>query len=111
VKTATSSPEALLLLQGWLPDILVSDIGLPGQDGYELIRLVRALAPERGASVPAVALTAYAREEDQQRCLSSGFQGHVAKPFDPSHLVATLRAVADRSTSPRGGRRITDRCA
>jgi signal transduction histidine kinase len=110
VKTATTSPEALSLVQRWLPDVLVSDIGLPGQDGYELIRMVRALAPEHGAAVPAVALTAYAREEDQQRALSSGFQGHIAKPFDPSHLVATLRAVADR-TSPWGARRITDKCA
>jgi CheY-like chemotaxis protein len=94
-------------MQRWMPDILLSDIGLPGQDGYELIRRVRALTPEQGATVPAVALTAYAREEDKRYALSCGFQGHIAKPFEPSQLVGTLRAIADQGVG-RSGRRARD---
>jgi hypothetical protein len=73
--------------------VLVSDINMPGMDGYELIRRVRAMAPEQGGRIPAVALTAYARAEDRLRALQSGYQTHVPKPVEPAELeivVATL---------------------
>src|SRR5262249_42659040 len=77
VKAATSAREALETLEKWHPDVLVTDIGMPGEDGYELIRKVRAQESDRNKKVPAVALTAYTRAEDRVRALSSGFQLHV----------------------------------
>lgn len=96
VVTADSAAAALRLIEATLPDVLVSDIGLPDTDGYEFIRLVRALAPERGGRIPAIALTAFARAEDRIRALRAGFAVHVSKPVDPSELVATVASVAGR---------------
>jgi signal transduction histidine kinase len=79
-----------------VPDVIVSDIGLPGEDGYELLRKVRSLAPDRGGKVPAAALTAFARAEDRLRALEAGFETHLAKPLDPSELVATVARLAGR---------------
>jgi CheY-like chemotaxis protein len=76
-----------------VPDILVSDIAMPGEDGYAFIRKVRARKAEEGGEVPAVALTAYARGEDQMKALSAGFQVHVGKPIEPSHLVRVIASV------------------
>jgi len=76
--------------------VLITDIGMPGADGYELLRRVRELGPARGGRVPAIALTAFARSEDRTRALRSGFMVHVSKPVDPSELVATVVAVAGR---------------
>lgn len=90
VKACGSAPEALELLQQWRPDILMSDIGMPGEDGYTLINKVRALPPERGGRTPAAALTAYAREEDRQRALAAGYQMHVAKPISSGQLLAAI---------------------
>jgi CheY-like chemotaxis protein len=91
-----------------VPDVIVSDIGMSGQDGYDLIRHVRLLAPEHGGRVPAVALTAYAAPVDQSRALASGFQEYVAKPYEPESLVNAVAAAA-RSSHPewldRGRRR------
>ena len=81
--------------------MLVSDIGMPGEDGYALIRRVRALGPDRGGQVPAAALTAYAKGEDGQRVLSAGFQVHLPKPVQPADLanvVATLARPRPRRT-------------
>ncbi|HEY8459183.1 MAG TPA: PAS domain S-box protein [Blastocatellia bacterium] len=93
VTTATGAPQALDALASEKMDVLVSDINMPEMDGYELIRRVRAMEPEKGGRIPAVALTAYARAEDRLRALQSGYQTHVPKPVEPSELeivVATL---------------------
>ena len=96
VVTAASAHEALELMEAQPPQILLSDIAMPGQDGYALIRKVRSLPPHRGGTVPAIALSAYTREEDRRRSLASGFQGHLGKPVDPAELIGTLaRWAAD----------------
>ncbi|MDQ3212864.1 MAG: response regulator, partial [Acidobacteriota bacterium] len=96
VTTAASASEALEALRRAKPDVVISDIGMPGEDGYALIRMIRALPPDEGGDVPAVALTAYARSEDRTRALLSGFQSHVAKPVEPTELVATVASLARR---------------
>ncbi|HEY0406842.1 MAG TPA: PAS domain S-box protein [Pyrinomonadaceae bacterium] len=97
VTTAGSVVEALDLIERLRPDVLVSDIGMPGEDGYELIRKVRALAPEKGGRVPAVALTAYARTEDRLRVLRSGYQMHIPKPVELTELVAIVANLSERA--------------
>jgi signal transduction histidine kinase/ActR/RegA family two-component response regulator len=96
VLTAAGADEALRLVREDRPDVFVSDIGMPQTDGFELLRRVRALGPEQGGRVPAIALTAFARSEDRIRALRAGFVVHVAKPVDPSELVATVASVAGR---------------
>jgi PAS domain S-box-containing protein len=96
VMAVGSAPEAIAALEELKPDVLVSDIGLPQQDGYALIRSVRLLETEQG-KIPAVALTAYARGEDREAALSAGFQSHLAKPVEPSELVAVVVSVARRN--------------
>ncbi|HEY9627855.1 MAG TPA: PAS domain-containing protein [Coleofasciculaceae cyanobacterium] len=93
VVTANSSQQALTLLKVENPDVLVSDIGMPGVDGYQLIRQVRSLPPEQGGKIPAVALTAYARTEDRKLALLSGYQMHIAKPVEPSELIAIVSSL------------------
>jgi len=90
VRVAGSSAQAIEILDRWIPDVLVSDIGLPEEDGYALIRRVRARLPAGGGNVPSVALTAHAREEDRRLALEAGYQRHVAKPPDPSELVSVV---------------------
>ncbi|MEK7355270.1 MAG: response regulator, partial [Bdellovibrionota bacterium] len=90
VVTAASAEEALSALEDVRPEILVSDISMPDMDGYELIRRVRKLPRESGGTLPAVALTAYARDEERQRALNAGFQMHVAKPVDASTLLDAI---------------------
>ncbi|MBD2099864.1 response regulator [Leptolyngbya sp. FACHB-261] len=92
VATATSVAEALTVLLSFQPDALVSDIGMPGENGYELMRRLR----EQGQQLPAIALTAYAKPEDQERALAAGFQRHLAKPTEPVTLVATLSSLLNR---------------
>jgi PAS domain S-box-containing protein len=96
VTEAASADEALDLLSTARPDVIVSDIAMPGQDGYALIRRVRALPEAEGGVTPAVALTAFARVEDRTRAMLAGFQNHVAKPVDPAELVAALGALRRR---------------
>ncbi len=91
VLTATSAAEALVLMKSHRPDILVSDIGMPEHDGYELIERVRGLPA--GTSLPAIALTALARSEDRTRALRAGFQTHVAKPVEPAELIAVVESL------------------
>jgi len=97
VKAAGSAVEALEVLEHWKPDVLIADIGMPGEDGYGLIRKVRALSPERGGSTPTVALTAYTREEDRLHALSAGYQVHLAKPITGAELAAAVANLAGRS--------------
>ena len=99
VITAGTMEEALALVERRKPDVLISDIGMPGTDGYELLRRVRALGTDKGGKVPAIALTAFARSEDRTRALRAGFLVHVSKPVDPSELVATVASVAGRVAS------------
>lgn len=92
--TAVASvDEALAVLEQAKPDILISDIGMSEQDGYTLIRKLRSLEPEKGGRIPAIALTAYTREEDRLEALSAGFQQHLSKPIDPNKLIAAVANV------------------
>jgi len=93
VQTADGAAAALEVLDRWRPDALVSDIGMPDEDGYSLIAKVRALSREQGGQTPALALTAYARTEDRVRALSAGFQMHMAKPVEPAELVAVVSTL------------------
>jgi signal transduction histidine kinase/CheY-like chemotaxis protein len=102
VKTCGSAGEALALLKEWRPDVLLSDIGMPDEDGYSLINKVRALPPERGGQTPAAAFTAYAREQDRERALAAGYQMHIAKPISSDQLVSAIAQLAgiDFESSP-----------
>ncbi|HEY9668497.1 MAG TPA: ATP-binding protein, partial [Coleofasciculaceae cyanobacterium] len=90
VRAASSAQEALLVLTQAKPDILLSDIGMPDMDGYMLIQKVRTLAPEQGGQIPAIALTAYAGETNQQQVIAAGFQKHISKPIEPEVLVQAI---------------------
>lgn len=94
VTTAATVEEAITLVRNNHPDIVISDIGMPGEDGYVLIKRLRALAPEDGARTPAVALTAFARTEERTKALVSGFNMHVPKPVEPAELLAVLASLA-----------------
>ncbi|HVG11105.1 MAG TPA: ATP-binding protein [Thermoanaerobaculia bacterium] len=97
VRTCASVAEAISALQEYRPDVLVSDIGMPEQDGYSLIKKVRALNAESGGRTPAVALTAYARVEDRLQALSAGYNMHVSKPVEPTELAVVIASLANRS--------------
>ena len=95
VTDVASVQEALDAIKAGKYDVLVSDIGMPERDGYDLIRNIRNLAPEEGGRIPAVALTAYARFEDRLKALSAGFQMHVPKPVEPAELLTIVAGLAD----------------
>lgn len=97
VLTAGGADEALALLQKHTPTVLVSDIGMPNVDGYELLKRVRALKQPAGRRIPAIALTAFARSEDRTRALHAGFLVHVAKPVEANELLASVASVAGRA--------------
>jgi len=97
VQTVTTAREAFEILQTWNPDLLVADIGMPGEDGYTLIGKIRALKPEQGGAIPAVALTAYARVEDRVKTLSAGYQMHVPKPVEPLELMTIIASLVRRT--------------
>ncbi len=90
VTTAASAVQALELLNQSIPDLLLCDIGMPEMDGYSLIRQIRKWSPQQGGNMPAIALTAYAGEINQQQALAAGFQMHISKPVDPEELVQTI---------------------
>ncbi|HEV2292529.1 MAG TPA: PAS domain S-box protein [Tepidisphaeraceae bacterium] len=94
---AASAAEALHLVRTERPDVLVADVGMPGEDGYSLIKRVRALGPQNGGGVPSAALTAYARPEDRVKAVLAGFQMHLAKPVEPAELIATVASLAGRT--------------
>ncbi|HEX8651047.1 MAG TPA: PAS domain S-box protein [Pyrinomonadaceae bacterium] len=96
VVTARSAGEALEAMATTVPGVLISDIGMPGEDGYGLIRRVRALPVESGGRVPAIALTAYARVEDRMQALKAGYQMHVPKPVELAELVAVVASLVRR---------------
>jgi signal transduction histidine kinase/CheY-like chemotaxis protein len=100
VRVCASTDEAMGVLNEWNPDVIVSDIEMPDEDGYELIRKVRRLEAEKGGrTVPAVALTAYGRVEDRLQALSAGYQIHMAKPAEPNELALVIASLATRSAS------------
>jgi CheY-like chemotaxis protein len=101
VAEAPTARAALRVFEGFRPDVVVTDIGMPGEDGYSLLRRLRQVPA--GASVPVIAVTAYARLEDRARALESGFQAHVAKPFEPVELAAVVERFsrgASRGSTP-----------
>jgi CheY-like chemotaxis protein len=95
--TAATADEALAMLTRVQPQVLVSDIGMPNVDGFELLRRIRALGADKGGALPAIALTAFARPEDRTQALHAGFAVHVAKPVEPVDLIATVASVAGRA--------------
>lgn len=99
VRCSESAAEALRALKNWQPDVLVSDIGMPVEDGYSLIKSLRKLRSRRAKQIPAVALTAYATSEDRARALAAGFQMHLAKPIEPKSLIRSIAAAGGRIIS------------
>jgi PAS domain S-box-containing protein len=97
VKTVASVAEALSALGQWEPDVLVSDIEMPGEDGYDLIRKVRSAEAGTGKRMPAVALTAHARVEDRMRALTAGYDAHISKPVEPAEFVTVIATVVRRA--------------
>jgi CheY-like chemotaxis protein len=100
VHSAESASDGLVALAGYHPDIVLCDLSMPGEDGFSVIRKVRALEPNQGGKVPVVALTAYADREHVQQCLDAGFDAHLAKPMDVADLARLIVALA-------GGRKLT----
>ncbi len=96
VTAAASAANALATLAQCQPDVIISDIGMPEQDGYRLIHQIRALPADQGGQIPAIALTAYAGERDQQQALTAGFQTHIAKPVDAATLVVAISAIVQQ---------------
>jgi len=94
VSTAASVRSAITSIDDWLPDVVVSDIAMPLEDGYVFIERLRHLVTERGLSIPAIALTAYARAEDRARALAAGYLEHLVKPVEPAHLLSVLATLA-----------------
>ena len=100
VTAAASAGEAMEAMRRATPDLLVCDIGLPGEDGQELIRKVRALEAERGGRIPALALTAYAGQTHREKALAAGFDQQVSKPVVPAELVAQVALLAGSPARP-----------
>ena len=99
--TAASVRDAVGVFETRRPDLIVSDIGMPREDGYSLIRKIRSRAPVDGGLTPAVALTAHTRADDRNRSLRAGFQSHLSKPVDPAELVAVVRSLVGGTDAPR----------
>ncbi len=97
VTTAANARSALSAFRDAPPDILVSDLGMPDVDGFELLARVRALGADAGGNVPAVALTAFARSEDRLRALEAGFRAHISKPVEPSELIAAVASISTQN--------------
>jgi len=97
-QASNSVQEAFVSMADWEPDILLTDINMPGEDGYSLISKLRSLTPEQGANIPAIALTALARQEDSEQALSAGFQLHIAKPIDIESLAEAIVTLTNKSS-------------
>ncbi len=110
-RTAASVAEAMTILKGLspeqYPDVLVSDLSMPEEDGYSLIRQVRQLSPEQGGRLPAIALTAFGRMEDRVRVLGAGFQSHVIKPVEAEELVAVIASLVNQQSRQKDFRPTT----
>jgi PAS domain S-box-containing protein len=97
VIACASADEGLETAKSFRPDVVISDIGMPGKDGYQFIRELRQIAQDIGKKFPAVALTAFARSEDRTRAMMAGYQVHIAKPIEPQELLATVGSLAGRT--------------
>lgn len=97
IRCCESAAEAMKFVRDWKPDLLVSDIGMPVEDGYAFIKKIRKLRSKRAREIPAIALTAYATDEDRALALSAGFQMHLPKPIEPEALVESVAATLKRS--------------
>lgn len=104
VTAAKSAAEAVSAMEEELPQVLICDIGMPGEDGYSLIRRLRARGAARGGGIPAAALTAYARSEDRARALAAGFDLHVPKPVEPGDLASAVRNLLGKTVLRASGR-------
>ncbi len=93
VRIAVSTADALEVFHEWKPDVLISDLAMPVEDGYALIGKIRALSPEQGGNIPAAALTAYAAETDRHKSSAAGYQIHIAKPVDPAAIVTAVAEI------------------
>ncbi|RYE82625.1 MAG: hybrid sensor histidine kinase/response regulator, partial [Myxococcales bacterium] len=102
VRHADSAAEGMRLFEAEPPDVLVSDIGMPITSGYDFIAMIRALPPESGGHVPAIALTAYARTEDRSQALNAGFNAHLTKPVELRELVVVITALVQHAAQSRG---------
>lgn len=102
VQATASAAEGFEALRRWEPDVLISDIGMPFEDGYSLIERIRALPDEEGGQIAAIALTAHARTEDRLQALSSGFDAHVKKPLEPVELVTVIASLTRRAGKGSG---------
>jgi len=102
IRTAATAREAFESISAWKPDVLVSDIGMPEEDGYVLIRKVRSLSAEQGGNIPALALTGYAGPEEGERAIQAGYQMHMAKPAEPTRLVNDIAGLASTSIAGQG---------
>jgi signal transduction histidine kinase/ActR/RegA family two-component response regulator len=101
VRTAASAANAWTEIERHPPDVVLSDIGMPDEDGYALVRRLRARSGSRGAGIPAVAITAYASDQDRLAAQAAGYQAHVAKPFEPSEVARLVAALGRTSQGPR----------
>ncbi len=99
VLAVSTADEAIAALAQFKPEVLLSDIGMPDIDGYMLIRKIRALPAEQGGTIPAIALTAYASEQDKQLALAAGFQRHVSKPVEPAIVINTITTLLEQARS------------
>ncbi|HVV53214.1 MAG TPA: response regulator, partial [Polyangia bacterium] len=94
VRAAAGAGEALRAIAADRPEVVISDVGLPGESGYELVRRLRQLPPEQGGRIPAAALTAYSRPEDRRQALRAGFEMFLPKPVEPAELLAAVATLA-----------------
>jgi CheY-like chemotaxis protein len=103
VVTASSAEEAMQQVERDAPDLLLSDIGMPDEDGYSLVSRIRALPRDQGGAMPAACLTGYVSADDRRPSLLAGFSMHVPKPIDPAELVAVVASLARMATALRAG--------
>ena len=96
VRACTSATEACKMIKKWKPQVIVSDIGMPGEDGYDLMRKVRTLTPKSGGNIPAIALTGYAGAVDESKAYAAGYQVHMTKPVELRELAATIAKLSGR---------------
>jgi CheY-like chemotaxis protein len=105
VLTAASARDAFEALPGFKPDVLVCDIGMPGEDGYTLIHRIRALRPEQGGNTPAIALTGYVRIEERAHALEAGYQMFVPKPVEADELASVIVSLVGRTNEAKDAQR------
>ena len=103
VTTAASAADAFAAVEKHAPDVVISDIGMPDEDGYTLIARIRGMARERGGATPAACLTGYTTAADRRRALEAGFNMHLAKPIEPSELIAVVANLGRMAKALRGG--------